>query len=425
MADCLPLAAVIGLDWADQHHDLSLRAAGGAAVERMRVAHTPEALGAWLAALRARFGGAAVGVALETSRGPLVHALLDHPWVVVYPVNPRSLKRFREAFAPSGAKDDPTDADLLRELLERHRDRLRPWTPDAPATRALRRLVEDRRGLVDLRTRCVLQLTANLKGYFPQALAWTGDDLASALATDFLTRWPTLAAVQRVPEAELAAFLRAHHCRRPAVVAARTAAVRAATPLTADPAALEAGALLTETLARQLAALREAVARYDAAIAAHFATHADAAVFRSLPGAGATLAPRLLVACGTDRARFADAGALQQYGGLAPVTVQSGRTRVVRWRWAAPAFVRQSFHEFAAQSVRFSPWARAYYAAQRARGKGHHAAVRALAYKWIRIIWRCWQTRTPYDEAHYTRALQQRGSPHAPRPEEADAPAVA
>jgi transposase len=167
------------------------------------------------------------------------------------------------------------------------------------------------------------------------------------------------------------------------------------------------------------------VARYDAAIAAHFAAHADAPVFRSFPGSGAALAPRLLVACGTDRARFLDARALQQYAGLAPVTVRSGRTRVVRWRWAAPAFVRQSFHEYAGQSVRFSPWARGYYAAQRARGKGHHAAVRALAFKWVRIIWRCWQAGTCYDEAHYTRALQRRGSPHVPHPSAAEDAAAA
>lgn len=420
MADLPSLAAVIGLDWADRHHDVSLQpagAAGTAAVERQRLPHTPEALAAWLEALRARFAGAPVGVAIETSRGPLVHALLGHPWVIVYPVNPRSLKRFREAFAPSGAKDDPTDADLLRELLAVHRARLRPLAPEAPATRALRQLVEHRRALVDLRTRLVLQLTATLKGYFPQALDWAGTDLGAPLATDFLAVWPTLAAVQQAPAATLERFFRAHHCRRTAVIARRVAAIAAAVPLTTDPAVLEPGARYAQVLAAQLAALRPGVAGYDAAIAACFAAHADAALFRSFPGSGPALAPRLLAACGTDRGRFADAAALQQYAGLAPVTVRSGRTRVVHWRWAAPAFVRQSFHEFAGHSIRCSPWARAYYAAQRARGKDHHAAVRALAFKWARIVWRCWQARTCYDEARYVHALRQRGSPHTPRPD--------
>ena len=418
VSDLPPLAAVIGLDWADRHHDLSLQLAGSGAgpavVERCRLAHTPEALAAWLTALAARVGGGAVGIAVETSRGPLLHALLAHPWVIVYPVNPRSLQRFRATFTPSGAKDDPTDADLLRELLVTHRDRLRPLAPEAGATRALRTLVEHRRALVDHRTQLVLQLTAALKDYFPQVLAWVGTDLGAALATDFLATWPTLAAAQAAGPAALEQFFRAHRCTRRALVAQRVAAIAAATPLTTDPAVLEPGACYAQALATQLAALRPSVAHYDAVIAARFAAHAEAALFRSLPGSGPALAPRLLVACGTDRARFPSAAALQQYSGVAPVTVRSGRTHVVQWRRAAPTFVRQSFHEFAAQSIRYSPWARAYYAAQRARGKGHHAAVRALAYKWIRIIWRCWQTDTCYDEARYLRALQQRGSPHLP-----------
>src|ERR1700675_1337778 len=123
MTELTPLAAVIGIDWADQHHDVALQEPGGARVERVRLAHTPEAISAWIAALRARLGNRPVGIAVETSRGPVVHALLDHDNVVLYPVNPPSLKRFRETFAPSGAKDDVPDAALLRELLAKHRDR--------------------------------------------------------------------------------------------------------------------------------------------------------------------------------------------------------------------------------------------------------------------------------------------------------------
>jgi len=160
MTEETPLAAVIGIDWADQHHDVALEEHASARVERTRLPHTPEAISGWVAALRARFGNRRVGIAVETSRGPLIHALLDHDNVVLYPVNPRSLKRFRETFAPSGAKDDVPDADLLRELLAKHRDRLRPWVPDAVELRALRRLVESRRRMVDLRTQLTLQLTA-------------------------------------------------------------------------------------------------------------------------------------------------------------------------------------------------------------------------------------------------------------------------
>ena len=111
--------------------------------------------------------------------------------------------------------------------------------------------------------------------------------------------------------------------------------------------------------------------------------------------------PRLLVDFGTDRTRFASAAEVQQLTGIAPVTQRSGQRTYVHWRWAASTFVRQTVHELARHSLRSSPWARAYYALQRQRGKGHHAAVRALAFKWLRIIWRCWQDRTPYDETRY------------------------
>lgn len=139
MAELMTLAAMIGIDWSDQHHDISLQESGASTVDHRRLPHTPEAIAEWMVELRGRFQGRPVGIAVETSRGPLIHALLEHEMVVLYPVNPRSLRRFRETFAPSGAKDDLPDADLLREMLVKHRDRLRPWVPDNVETRALRR----------------------------------------------------------------------------------------------------------------------------------------------------------------------------------------------------------------------------------------------------------------------------------------------
>jgi transposase len=368
-----------------------------------------------MAELRQRFAGAAVGIAVETSRGPLIHALLEYAGVVLYPINPRSLRRFRETFAPSGAKDDVPDADLLREMLVKHRDRLRPWVPDDVETRALRRLVESRRKTVDLRTKLTQQLTAALKEYFPQALDWAGVDLASPLACDFLLTWPTLEAVQRARPATVRQFYTGHNCRRPELIAQRMQAIQQATPLTRDPAIVEPSALLVQMLARQLKTLAPSIGRFDQEIAQRFAAHADADLFRSLPGSGAALAPRLLVVFGSDRSRFASAAEVQQLTGIAPVTERSGQRSYVHWRWAAPTFVRQTVHEFAQHSIRHSAWARTYYALQRARGKGHHAAVRALAFKWLRILWRCWQDRTPYDETRYARALIHRASPLAAR----------
>jgi transposase len=148
----------------------------------------------------------------------------------------------------------------------------------------------------------------------------------------------------------------------------------------------------------------------DKQIAELFATHEDHELFRSFPGAGAVLAPRLLSAMGANRDRFVTAQDVQQLAGISPVIERSGKTCFVHRRFACSKFLRQSFHEYAAQSIRWAPWARAYYDRQRQRGNGHHAAVRSLAFRWIRIIFRCWQNRVPYSEETYQQALRDRGS---------------
>lgn len=410
-----PLAARIGLDWADAHHDVSLQETDSDIVERRRIHHTPEALAEWITELRVRFGNRPVGICVELSRGPLIHALLEHDFIVLFPVNPVTLKRFREAFAPSGAKDDPTDADFLLELLAKHSDRLRIWRPDDPKTRALGRLVEARRKAVDLRNRLTQWLRAELKGYFPQALDWTGTSLTSSLACDFLLKWPTLQAVQRARPDTIRAFYYGHNCRRGDLIEERVKEIRSANPLTTDPAIIDPSVLTVQMLVRQIRALGPSIAQYEEEIKRILATHPDAELFASLPGAGPAMAPRLLAAFGADRERFESATEIQQLSGIGPVTKRSGKKTVVHWRWAAPTFLRQSFHEFAGLSIQQSAWARAYYDLQRERGKNHHAAVRALAFKWIRIIYRCWQDRTPYDEGRYIQALVRRGSPLAQR----------
>src|SRR5262245_27066556 len=119
-------AAFVGIDWADAHHDIALQAADAARVEVSRIEPTPELVRQWVATLETRFGGRPIAIALETSRGPLVQALLEAPFIVLYPVNPRSLQRFREAFSPNGAKDDVPDARLLLALVVKHREQLHP-----------------------------------------------------------------------------------------------------------------------------------------------------------------------------------------------------------------------------------------------------------------------------------------------------------
>lgn len=413
--NCLPqpatadFAAFVGLDWGDEKHALSLCAAGGQVIERTTLEQSPEALAQWALALRARFPAGPIAVALEQSRGALLNGLLQYTHLVAFPVNPKSLARFREALHPSRAKDDPRDADLLLELLLGHRKHLRPWHPDTVETRQLALLCEQRRHFVDQRTAFTNELQAQLKAIFPQALALLGEDLSSALATDFLEKWPTLQAAQQVKPAVWRRFYYGHNSRANELIARRLELVKAGVPLTTDAALLAAHSLAIQTLAGQLAALRPCLEQYDQQIQQLFATHPDAAIFRSLPGAGAALAPRLLVALGSDRSRFADALSVSCQSGIAPVKEQSGKTQCwVHIRWHCPKFLRQSWHEFATCSIRASVWARACYDDLRRR-MSHQEAIRKLAFKWQRIVWRMWQDRQLYDEARYLRSLQNKG----------------
>lgn len=401
--------AFIGLDWGDEEHALSLCAADSSVTERATLEQTPEALAKWANALRTRFPNGRIAVALEQARGALLAGLSQYEHIVLFPVNPKSLARFREALYPSRSKDDPVDGDLLLELLLNHRKHLRPWQPDTVQTRQLGLLNEQRRNFVDLRTCLTNQLLSHLKAIFPQAMELVGEDLASRMATDFLKKWPRLQAVQKAKPSQLRKFYYGHNSRSEEMICARLEQVSKAVALTKDPALLNAHSLAIQSLAAQLAALRPWIEEYERQIGELFAAHPDAFIFDSLPGAGRVLAPRLLTSLGTDRSRFPSYVELSCYTGIAPVTEKSGKTQYwVHIRWSCPKFVRQSWHEFANSSLKFSVWAALLYEEFRKK-MDHHEAVRKLAYKWQRIVWRMWQDRKPYDEAHYLAILRKNG----------------
>ncbi len=403
----VPFAGFAALDWADRKHVWALQAADSEGVEQGEVEHTPEAVEAWAAGLGQRFAGRPIAVALEQARGALLFMLTKYEHLVLYPVHPASLARYRAAFYPSGAKDDPGDASLLLDLLVHHRDRLRAWQPDTVPTRTLQFLVEERRRMVDERTRQTNRLTAKRKLYFPQLLDWF-DELDSALVGALLERWPTLEQLQKARPATLRRFFQQHNCRSAERIEQRLEQIGQATPATRDAAVIQSSVASLLILVQLVATLRKGMAHLDRQIGELFAHHQESALFHSLPGAGPALAPRVLAALGTRRERYGSAQQIQCYSGIAPVLECSGNTQWTHFRWACPKFLRQTFHEWAAHSIGFSEWARHYYQQQRAKGTSHHAAVRALAFKWIRILYRCWKDRTPYDEARYQQALRRR-----------------
>jgi len=403
-------AALVAIDWADKKHYWSLRDCGGGTLQRGTLDNTPEAVEAWTTQLRQRFAGEPIAVALEQRKGALQVMLSKYEQLYLYPVHPLTMAKYRQAWFPSGSKDDGKDAELLLEILTQHRDRLRRINPDIAAIRLLQLHVENRRKLVDERTALSNKLKDTLKIYYPQIPGWF-DNLTTELVGDLLGKWPTLPDLQKARPATVEKFLRDHGLRDEKKIQERLSAIRHAVAATHDPAVTESSQHLVAAWVPQLKALRDAIRGLEKAIRDLAAAQADWAIFDSLPGAGEVMAPRLMAALGTQRERFQSANELQCFAGIAPVKEASGSTVLIHIRWACPKFVRQTFHEWAACSIPESAWAKAYYDRLKHRGKSHHVAVRALAFKWMRILYRCWRDHQPYCEETYLTSLAKRNLP--------------
>ena len=347
--DDFEFTAYVGIDWSDTKHDICIQPAGHHDRTFEQIAHQPAHIEHWAQSMRERFGGP-IAVVLELSKGPIVSALQKYDFFVLFPVNPSMLAKYREVFKPSGAKDDPTDAELAVDLVLRHRERFKPLRPQSIEMRTLAHLVEKRRRLVEDRLRFSNRLTSTLKAYFPQAVEWFSHKNTFVFCA-FITRWPTLKQVKRARQTTLESFFREHRVRRPLIVQARIQAIRDATPLTDDPAVIEPCVLEAVALAGQLRTTIEIIKRFDDAIADLAPSMPDYNVFASLPAAGPVFTSRLLVAFGEDRQRFGNADEVQRYSGVARVTERSGKSSWVHWRWACPTFVRQTCVEWAEKTV--------------------------------------------------------------------------
>lgn len=407
-----PDAIYVGIDWADAKHDICLLESGSDKSTATQIENTPEALHEWIGQLLSTYGGRGrICVAVEKARGALLYTLMRYSAdLTLYPLNSKVTGKLRDALRAGGAKNDAWDSRLLAEMVKNFHHLLPVWKPDDEQTRKLAALCEDRRKTVNQRTKFVQELKSLLKSSFPQFLDLLDGDCQSALSVALLQKWPTLSSMQSAGPAVVRRFLIAKKCRRMDHAESALGQLASARAVTQDPAVIEPAALRVRVLAAQLQALLPFLTRYDKEIADLFDQHPDAPVFRSVPGAGEAMAPRLAAAFGSDRARFANATEFSSYCGIAPITKSSGKTTVHRRRHACSKFLRQSLHEFASASIPFSHWARAYYQAQRQKGKKHHHAVRSLAYKWIRVLFACWKNSTPYDENTYISALKNHGA---------------
>lgn len=398
-----------GIDWSDQSLDYHLRTADGQILAEGLVTPDVRGLAELYLALEAHAPPGDVGIAIEAAHGAWVQALLDRGYRL-YPVNPKTADRFRQALSAAGTKSDRIDCKVLALMLAALHSELRPLRPDDPEIVALRIACEDRVRLVEERTAKLNELHAILKVHYP-AFAALFSEVESQIALEFLRENPTQTQMRSLTPRRLRGWLKRHGYTHTERIAGMQAALTdPVLPVAEHLQATKAG--LIRYLATALLALKVEIADRERQITAQFDRLPEANWIRSLPGAGPNLGPALLACLGRDPERFANVAEARALMGTAPVTRTSGHSRVVRFRRSCWKFARRTLQLFADQSRHFSGWAQAFYEQQRASGHSHHSALRALAHKWLKIILAMRRTGTLYDETvlHNRRCHQLSGA---------------
>ena len=399
LPEVAPNDVTAGVDWARDDHAVSVVDSRGREIFRYAVEHTSAGLRDLIAALRRHGVGE---VAIERPDGPVVDTLLDAGLTVVV-ISPNQVKNLRGRYGSAGNKDDRFDAYVLADTLRTDRARLRPLVPDSDATVALRRACRARKDLVGHRVAAANQLRAHLRNVLP-AVVGLFAAIDSPITLAFLARFDTQDKLDWLTPRRLADWLakQGYSGRAdPAVLHQRILdAPRGATGVHATSHAhITAGyTALLRTLLTQITDLQTQIDQ-------QLAVHADQHIFTSLPRAGRVHAARLLAEIGDCRAKFPTPESLTCLAGAAPSTRQSGKLRVVGFRWSCDKQLRDAVTDFAADSRRANPWAADLYDSARARGHDHAHAVRILARAWLHVIWHCWQDRVAYDPTKH-RALQ-------------------
>ena len=393
------------LDWAREHHDIVVVDAGGEIRAEFRIEHTGEG---WRE-LRQRLAlFPAVGIAVETNQGPAVEQLLAAGFQI-YPVNPKSAQRYRERKKPSGTKTDRLDAWAMADALRVDGHGWRALLPTDPLMAELRQLCRDEVALIEQRTSLIAQLRSGLHSYYPAALEafakWTAPS-----SWEFVIAFPTPQALQAAGPRKWRHWLHAHLLHFPGPNERRYAIFARAAEFAGHPATTAAKSLLVVSLAKLLLTLEEQLGAYRERIEQLFLTHPDHALFGSLPGTGKKLAPRLLSELGDDRTRFPTAESLQCYAGTAPISYQSGQINRTYMRRACNLRLRHAVQQWAGLSLHRSTWAYTYYHKHRADGQSHACALRCLSQRWVKILWRMWQTKVCYDAELHQRNQLKHGS---------------
>jgi transposase len=381
-----------GLDWASQSHAVCILDEHAQIIERLDIEHNADGLTVLVRRLR-HYGNPPV--AIERPSGLLVDTLVQ-AGVPVVPIHPNVVKATRPRYRSHSAKSDATDAFLLADLLRTDGHRFRPLAPQSDPIRALRALVRGRDELVATRIQLANQLRAVLDSFWPGAAAVFAD-IDSPIALAFIVRYPTPASAARLGPKRMAAFCAQHAYsgrRRPEELLQR---LHQAVDPVATELELQAKGTLVRSFAAALQPIVEQISQLTRRIEHQLATLEDGRLLMSFPRAGRICAAQILAELGSVRERFDSDDHLAAEAGVAPVTYQSGKSKAVAFRWACNHRLRAAITCLADNSRHAHPWAASVYANARARGCDHPHAVRILARAWIRVLWRAWTDRKPYD----------------------------
>jgi len=384
----------IGIDWADDHHDIYIIDEEGSKIDSFRIEHNPKGL----SFLRERIRSLQVSksqllFAIETHKNLLVDFLLDEGYTI-YSINPKSVDRYRDRYRVSGAKDDTFDAMVLANIIRTDREQHRAIIPNSDLARELKVLTIDEQRLVRLKTRLINQLQACLKDYYPSALELFSQ-IDQEITLDFLLKFPCPATIS---VKELKKFLEKHHYPQAEEKAQEVYNKLSGHQIFVEELTIRTKSRLMLTLVKHLKMLLSELSEYQKEITRLFEKHSDSGIFKSLPGAGEKMSPRLLTEIGDNRDRYQEAKNLQCDAGTSPVTIKSGKMKVVHMRLACRKSFKNTLYQYSFSSMNESIWAKRYYEEQRKKGKTHTEALRALGNKWLKIIFYLWKNNVKYNE---------------------------
>lgn len=400
----------MGFDWATKHHEVVVLDRDGRIVLDIEIGHAAEG---WrhLREQLVNLSGSdlsIVAVTIETSCGPAVEQLLELG-CTVYPLNPKAAQRYRDRKAPSGGKTDHLDAWSFADALRTDGHAWRRLRPEDPKIQELRLLCRDEIQLIEQRTAFINQLREALEQYYPAVLE-VFEDWTKPAPWEFVIQFPTPETLEKAGKRRWEKFLHTHRLYRSDTYPKRLDIFARATEFCGGQAVTNAKSMLAVSLAKQLRVLEQQLKVYRKRIEELFQKHPDHDLFGSLPGIGEKLGPRLLSECGEDRDRFQDYEALQCYAGTAPVSFQSGQIHRVKFRRACNKHLRTAVHLWADRSRKKCAWAQIYYEQKRREGKSHACALRCLGQRWLKILWKMWQTKRLYNEQLHARNQIRHGS---------------